>query len=72
MKKKKLMHIKMNYKITILTSERKHEAYFLTKKAAQELIVMLKHIDEDFKKGILQEYTDGRWVPVWTLERGNV
>lgn len=68
--KKKIMDIKMNYKITVLTSKGIHEGFFLTEKTAKDLIVTLRDIDDDFRKGILQEYVDGRWVQIWTLEKG--
>ena len=58
----------MNYKITVLTNGRKHEAYFLTKRAATELIITLRKIDEGFKRAILQENIDGKWVTIWEFE----
>ncbi len=66
--KKKLMDIKMNYKITVLTSSRKYEGYFLTKKAATTLVITLRRIDKEFKKAILQENVDGQWVTIWEFE----
>lgn len=57
-----------NYRITVLSVDKKYVTKFQTQGAAMSTIMTLKEVDENFLAGILEKKRSGKWEIIWSLK----